>query len=162
MLQINNIADVVFCNGKVHTVNEKNDVFSSIAVKENKVLAVGTDEEIKEFVGSDTKIIDLKGKSLIPGINDGHNHIWEAGLMYDGVVVFGISSIDELIETVRKKAETLPEGRWLQGASFIESQFVENRAPNRDDLDKASVKNPIVIERIFGACTVNSLALELA
>ena len=44
MLQINNIADVVFCNGKVHTVNEKNDVFSSIAVKENKVLAVGTDE----------------------------------------------------------------------------------------------------------------------
>lgn len=155
-------ADYIFYGGKVHTVNSSDDVFEAIAVKDNKVFAVGSDEEIKALADEKTKMIDLKGKSLIPGINDGHNHIWEAGIMYDGVIVFGISSIEDLVQVVKAKAETLKPGEWLQGGSFIESQFVENRSPNRYDLDKASVKNPIVIERIFGACVANSMALELA
>lgn len=163
MILINNQnADYIFYGGKVHTVNCNDDIFDAVAVKDNKILAVGSDKEVRALADKNTKIVDLKGKSLIPGINDGHNHIWEAGIMYEGVVVFGISSIEELIKVVKEKAETLEPGRWLQGASFIESQFVENRSPNRYDLDEASQNHPIVIERIFGACVANSLALELA
>ena len=158
----NQRADFIFYGGKVHTVNCSDDIFSAIAVKKNKVLAVGSDEEIKALADENTQMVDLKGRSLIPGINDGHNHVWEAGIMYDGVVVFGISSIEDLIQVVKAKADTMEPGRWLQGGSFIESQFAENRSPNRNDLDKASVKHPIVIERIFGACVANSMALELA
>ena len=162
MLIEKQIADHIFYGGRVHTVNCNDDVFSAIAVKGNKVLAVGSDEEITALADKNTKMTDLKGKSLIPGINDGHNHIWEAGIMYDGVVVFGINHIDDLIKKVKERADSLEAGKWIQGASFIESQFVENRSPNRYDLDKASTKHPIVIERIFGACVANSMALELA
>ena len=163
MLKINTQeADTIFYGGKVHSVNAKDEIFEAIAIKDNRVLALGTDSEIKALAAANTKMIDLKGKSLIPGINDGHNHIWEAGIMYDGVVVFGIDSISKLIDVLKTKAESLEDGKWIQGGSYIESQFEENRTPTRYDLDKASTKHPIVIERIFGACVTNSLALELA
>lgn len=162
MLIDNKKADTIFCGGKVHSVNPNDDVFEAIAIAGNRVLALGSDEEIKALATKDTKLIDLKGKSLIPGINDGHNHIWEVGIMYDGVVLFGLDSMDALINAIKEKADTLKAGEWIQGGSYIESQFKENRTPTRHDLDKASPKNPVVIERIFGACVANSMALELA
>ena len=156
------IADVIFYNGNVHSVNKNNEIFQAIAINQNKIMALGDDDEILALTGDHTKKIDLNGKSLIPGINDGHNHIWEAGLMYDGIVVFGIQSINDLQEKIRKKAKTLEKGQWIQGGSYIESQFVENKAPDKYDLDLASPNNPVVIERIFGASAVNSLALKAA
>lgn len=154
--------DIIFYNGNVHSVNEKDEVFEAAAVKANRVMATGTNEEIKTLAGKETEMIDLCGRSLIPGINDGHNHIWEAGLMYDGMTVFGIDSIEKLQAKISERLAGYKKGQWLQGGSYIESQFKENRSPNRYDLDKASPDNPVVIERIFGACVVNSLALEAA
>ena len=154
--------DIIFYGGDVHSVNKDDEIFEAVAVVGNKVLATGTDEEIKALAGKDTRLINLKGRSLIPGINDGHNHIWEAGLMYAGMTVFGIDSIEGLKEKIRDRLATMEKGEWLQGGSYIESQFKENRTPTRYDLDEVSPDNPVVIERIFGACTVNSKALEAA
>lgn len=156
------IPDIIFYNGKIHTVNENDDICQAVAIAGNRIVAVGDNEDICAMADIHTKQVDLSGKSLIPGINDGHNHIWEAGLMYEGIVVFGITSIENLKAKIAERVASMEKGQWLQGGSYIESQFEENRALNRFDLDEASPNNPVVIERIFGASSVNSLALEAA
>ena len=154
--------DTVFYNATVHTVNARDEIYQAVAVCGGRIAAVGGNEDVLALAGPHTKKIDCHGNSLIPGIHDGHNHIWEAGLMYDGIVVFGITTIAGLQERIAERVSGMKKGQWLQGGSYIESQFVENRAPNRYDLDAASPENPVVIERIFGASSVNSLALAAA
>lgn len=178
--------DMILLNGSVYSADENDTLYEAIALSGDRVLALGTSEEIKALAGNTdednstskdnstdedsstdeaddaVKVIDLKGRTVIPGINDAHNHIWEAGLMYDGLVLFGIDSIELLKERIRERAEQLPPGDWIQGGSWIESQFAENRAPNRYDLDAAAPDNAVVLERIFGACTVSSRALKAA
>lgn len=154
--------DTIFYNAAVHTINEHDDICQAVAVCGNRIAAVGDNEDVLALAGGHTKKIDCHRNSLIPGIHDGHNHIWEAGLMYDGIVVFGITTIAGLQKKIADRVSGMKRGQWLQGGSYIESQFEENRAPNRYDLDAASPENPVVIERIFGASSVNSLALAAA
>ncbi len=162
LLRQNETPDIIFYNATVHTVNENDEIYQAVAVCRNRITAVGDNEEICALAGPHTQKIDCHAHSLIPGIHDGHNHIWEAGLMYDGIVVFGIDTIAGLQEKIARRVACMEPGQWLQGGSYIESQFAENRAPNRYDLDAASPENPVVIERIFGASSVNSLALAAA
>ena len=154
--------DYIFYNGSVHTVDEKDSIYEAAAVSGNKIAAVGNNDEILSMKTENTVLIDLKGRSLLPGINDAHNHAWETGLMLEGIVLFGIDSMKMLQDKIRERIKEVPEGTWIQGGSWIESQFEENRAPNRYDLDIASPDNAVVLERIFGACSINSKALELA
>lgn len=154
--------DYIFYNGNVHTVDAEDNIYEAAAVSGNKIAAVGSNDEIMAMKTDKTVLIDLKGRSLIPGINDAHNHAWETGLMLEGIVLFGIDSMKMLQEKIIERINEVPEGTWIQGGSWIESQFEENRAPNRYDLDAASPHNAVVLERIFGACSVNSKALELA
>ena len=162
LLKQKEIPDIILYNAVVHSINENDDIFQAVAVCGNRIIAVGNSEDVCALADSHTKRIDCRGKSLIPGIHDGHNHIWEAGLMYDGIVVFGITTVADLQRKIADRLSGMKKGQWLQGGSYIESQFEENRAPNRYDLDAASPENPVVIERIFGASSVNSLALAAA
>ncbi len=154
--------DYIFYNGSVYSSDANDTVYEAVAIAENKILAVGTSEEIMNLKSEDTNIIDLKSNSVIPGINDGHNHPWEAGLMLDGLILFGINSIKDLQNKIADKVKEVPKGSWIQGGSYIESQFIDNRKITRWDLDVVSPNNPVTLERIFGACVVNSKALELA
>jgi len=156
------IPDYIFYNGSVHSVNSNNDIYQAIAVKENKVMALGDNVDILALAEESTTRIDLDGNSLIPGIIDGHNHIWESGLMYDGIIIFGLTNFEELQKSIDKKTKEVGKGVWIQGGSYIESQFSEGVAPDRFVLDTVSPNNPVVLERIFGASAVNSLALEAA
>lgn len=152
----------IFYNGTVHTVDDENSLCEALAIQGNKVYAIGTNEEILSLKTENTVLTDMKGASLIPGINDAHNHAWETGLMLDGLVLFDIHSFDALAEAIAQRVSELKEGEWLQGGSWVESQFEENRAPDRWVLDRGAKEVPVVLERIFGACAVNSKALELA
>lgn len=152
----------IFYNGDVHSVDNNDTIYEAVAVSGEKIAAIGSSEEILALKNKDTILIDLKGRSLIPGINDAHNHAWETGLMLEGIVLFGIDKMEVLREKIKERIAEMPAGTWIQGGSWIESQFEENRAPNRWDLDSVSPNNAVVLERIFGACSVNSKALELA
>ena len=158
----NGKADSIFYNGKIYTQEENDSTVEAIAVQKDKIYAIGTNEEILSLIDKDTFVCNLHGKSIIPGINDAHNHAWETGIMLEGIVLFSLSSIDDLIQKIQEKTNELNTGDWIQGGSWVESQFIENRAPNRFDLDKGSKEHPIVLERIFGGCVVNTKALELA
>lgn len=156
------IADTILFNGEIHTVDKDNSIKEAVAIRGNKILDVGTYNDIIKYSNENTRLINLEGKSVIPGIIDSHNHIWETGLLMDGIITFSIGSIEELKEKIKERISTMKEGQWLHGGSWIETQFEENRMPNRYDLDKAAPDNPVVLERIFGTSVVNSLALHHA
>lgn len=109
-----------------------------------------------------TRLIDAKGNTVLPGFNDPHCHPWQAGMLYEGVLIFGIDNFDDLKKIIAEAVEKASPGEWIVGGSYIESQFVENRPPTKDVLDEVSPTTPVVLERIFGASAVNSKALELA
>ncbi len=154
--------NTILYNASVHTVDQADSVVEAVAIQGNRILATGSNQEVLDLAGQDTETIDLQGRTVIPGIIDSHNHAWEAGKLLEGVITFGIQSIQELKAAISEKAALVPEGQWLQGGGWIESQFREKRMPNRWDLDEAAPDVPVVLERIFSVCVANSKALELA
>lgn len=155
-------ADLILTNGKIATVNRHDDFAEALAIKGNRLAAVGPAGAVRAHAGRDTKVIDLGGRTVIPGIVDSHNHILAAGVLLEGVMLFDARNMDDLrAALVRRVAEKQP-GEWLEGGGWIESQFEENRLPTRWDLDPVSPDNPVILDRLFGMSVVNSKALELA
>jgi len=162
MRKLDLIPDTIIYNGYVHTIDKENPIAEAVAVKDGIILAVGNNSEIMALAGEDTVTVDAQGNTVMPGINDSHVHMWEAGMLMEGIVTFGIKSIEELKEAIREALKNKKPGEWLQGGGWIESQFTEKRMPTKDDIDSVSPDNPVVIERIFSTCVANSKALELA
>ena len=158
-------ADLVLVNGKVVTMDDGGTVVEAVAVKDGKVLAVGTTRQVKKLANSGTKIIDLEGRLTLPGFIDTHEHCIRRGLQMDWVNCKSppMQSIGDVVEALREKANTKEKGEWVIGSWFDESQWEDKRFPNRYDLDKASTDHPIYLGRAGGHNAVaSSLALELA
>ena len=155
-------ADVVFLDGSVMTVDSQDRVCQGAAVWENKILAVGTTKEMKALAGPETKIIDLKGRSLVPGFIDAHCHAGDYGPTKFNIVIRPgtIRSIGELKEEIRKRAATTPKGGWILGRGYDNTKFEEKRHPTRWDLDEAAPEHKVFILRTCGHLGVlNSPAL---
>ncbi|MCF8094399.1 MAG: amidohydrolase [Desulfobacteraceae bacterium] len=165
-------ADMALINGKVVTVDDEFSIARAIAVKQGKIAAVGTNEEIKALTGKNASIIDLKGKTVLPGINDAHIH----SVLYGGMkpplaldVSFpNVKSIKDIVEAVREKAKTVQNGEWIRGFGWDERYLDEcvkdpKRHPTKHDLDSAAPDNPVCLSD-FSVHTTwqNSRALELA
>ena len=157
-------ADLVLLNGKFITMDSDDSIVEAVACKDNKFLLVGSNEEVKAAIGEYTEVIDMEGKTVTPGFVDTHVHFSSGARNVRRVDLRYVRTIGALIEELRKKAETFPPGRWIQGYGYNESKLAEKRFPNRYDLDKASTEHPISVTRQGGhdGIRVNSLALELA
>ena len=158
-------ADLIIVNGKVVTMDENGTVAEAVAVKDGNIVAVGTTKQVKELANSGTNVIDLKGRLMLPGFIDTHEHCIRRGLQLDWVNCKSppMRSLGDVIEALRMKAETKQKEEWVIGSWFDESQWKDKRFPNRYDLDKASNEHPIYLGRAGGHNSVaNSLALELA
>ncbi|ACB85505.1 amidohydrolase [Natranaerobius thermophilus] len=153
---------LILINGKIATVDSNNSIAEAIGIFGNLISHVGTTQELLKTTGPNTKVIDLQGKTVIPGIVDSHNHVYQAGILMEGVMAFGLESIKELQEAVKAKVSETPKGKWIRGGGWIESQFAENRMPNRWDLDEVAPDHPVVLSRLFAMDLCNSKALELA
>jgi len=156
-------ADLVLINGKIITVDPQDTIAEAVAVKYDKILAVGRNEKIKPLVGPETKVIDLEGKMVCPGFIDSHLHPPGAGisLLYE-VNCRDCKSIEELLEKIRERVEKAPKGTWIRASRFNEFKVTEKRRINRWDLDKVSPDNPVSVGYEGHGSTVNSKALELA
>jgi predicted amidohydrolase YtcJ len=158
-------ADLVLYNGKVVKVDLDGSEAEAVAVREGKIIKVGDNSEILELAREDTSRLDLDGKILLPGFIDTHEHCIRKGLQLDWVqcTTPPMNSLKDVITALKAKAETKPEGEWVIGAWFDETQWEDKRFPTRHDLDKASEKHPIYLGRAGGHNAVaNSLALRLA
>lgn len=158
-------ADYIFKNGEVITIDSQNRIAEAVAVKGNKIIAVGMTEEMEDFRSVNTTTIDLEGKTLMPGINDAHIHLTIYGTNLLGVSCIEphIQSLEDLFIDLRKKVQETPKGQWVRAWGFKESNLKENRFPTREELDEISKDHPIVIIRTCNHTSyVNSKALEIA
>lgn len=154
-----------YINGNIITVNESNDRVRSFAVQGNKIIKTGTDEEVLSYVGADCEIIDLQGKTILPGFNDSHLHLLNYAYSLTKIDCNELCSIEEIIDTSKSFAakNNIPPGEWIQGRGWNEVYLKENRSLSRDDLDKISTEHPIIFTRVCEhIVTVNSKALEIA
>ena len=156
-------ADLAIVNANVRTMNPKFPVAWAIAVEKGKITKVGTTHEITQLVGKHTKVIDLHGKTVVPGLIDTHIHVTDFGRCLLWLDLTEADSIVDMQRLIREKAKGTPTGKWIVGRGWNETRFKEKRLPNRADLDAASPDNPVILYREAAmTCAVNSKAIALA
>ncbi|WP_445683083.1 amidohydrolase [Solibacillus sp. FSL H8-0538] len=158
-------AEIVFVNGEVITVDQKNTVTEAVAVKDNRIVFVGLNHEVSSFIGGKTNVIDLQGKTLLPGFIDSHIHLTFYGLNQLAINCKAehIDSIEILLDVLKKKSLETPKGEWIRAVGFNETVVKEMRYPTIAELDAISVEHPIMISRTCNHISVlNSKGLELA
>lgn len=161
-------ADVIFVHANIYTGIPANAQFSSIdreealAVKGDRILAVGKTVDLQKLKGPQTQIIDLGGHFVMAGFNDAHLHLADAGATKLSVDLTGVKSLDELRDRVAKKVEEAKAGEWIVGAGWDETLWPVKVTPTRWDLDEVSNGHPVFLERIDGHIAVaNTRALQL-
>lgn len=157
------VADTILYNGKVVTMDEADTIAQAIAVKDGLILRTGTSDAIRALAGANTKLIDLRGKTLTPGIIDTHNHLSVLGLTGPLYIDINPPAVRTLAELQAKIAEAIAKkqkGEWVIAQGFIS---FEGRNPEKRDIDPVSPNNPVMLINQGGHIgTVNSYALRLA
>src|SRR5690625_4515768 len=153
-------ADLILKNGKVYSMNDNDDVYESVAVKDGRIETMGTWDELKNTMNEHTKVIDLDGKTVVPGFIDAHQHIVSFGFNLMNVNC-RVNSIKEVVQAIEERAKSLQPDEWVIGCGFDEANYVEGRIPTKEDF--AHIKNPVYITRFcLHNAVVNDRALELA
>jgi predicted amidohydrolase YtcJ len=154
-------ADLIVYNAKIYTVNDKFDIAQAIAVKEGKIMAVGSDEEIrKEFSAAEE--VDAQGKAVFPGFIDAHAHFYGLGESLQTADLSGTSSWEEVCQKLSDFAKTHPDG-WLIGRGWDQNDWKNKDFPGKAELDRLFPNRPVLLTRIDGhAAIVNQQALTTA
>ena len=162
-------ADILFVHANVYTGVPANSPFASIereeaiAVRDDRILAVGKTLDLQKYKGPQTQVIDLDGRFVMPGFNDAHVHLADAGMKKLSVDLTGVKSLDELRERVAKKVEQSSAGEWIVGGGWDETLWPVKVPPTRWDLDEVSGDHPVLLTRIDEHIGVaNTRALQLA
>jgi len=156
-------ADLVLLNGNFITMNPAQPHAQAVAIKDTKITEVGTNRKIKPWMGNKTKIIDLRGKTVVPGLIDTHVHMANFGKSLTRIDLRGAKSIKEIQKKVKERAGETPRGRWILGRGWDQDRLREKRYPTRWDLDETSPHHPVVLNRVCGhVSVVNTKALRLA
>ncbi|MGH9814364.1 MAG: amidohydrolase, partial [Candidatus Acidiferrales bacterium] len=156
-------ADIVLLNARIYTVDPHLKLAQALAIREGRIIAVGTSEEMKHWTGPETKVLDLEGKLVLPGFNDAHTHLGHAGAELVSVNLKGTRSIADFQQRIRARLADYQPGEWVTGSGWDQSLWAENRYPTRADLDPVSSEHPMMFTRVDGhSAIVNSRALALA
>lgn len=156
-------ADLVLANGQVVTMNPCRLKAEAVAIKNGEIIGVGEWNDVVEYVGEKTKIIDLKGKTVVPGLIDTHIHVADFGKTLNWIKLSDVKSIEEVKEKIREHSRNTPKGKWIIGYDWNENNFKEKRCPTAKELDEATKDNPVVLYRQQSrVCAVNTKALKLA
>jgi hypothetical protein len=161
------IADLALTGGKIVTVDPDESIAEAVAVKHGRIIVVGSNSEAERLIGGDTRVIDLGGRTVIPGLIDSHCHMMSVGvqrtLNVDLSEEAGVHSIADLVERLKARSKETPKGEWVTGYQEDDSKLAEKRHPTRWELDEASTEHPIMISTVGGHFSMaNSLAFETA
>ena len=149
-------ADLILVDGEVITLSNQ-DVVEALAVRDERIIAVGSNADIREYQGPQTYVIELAGRTVIPGLTDNHFHGIGGG---GGVDLAGARSLQEVLSAISARAEETPPGDMIvTNSDWHEGQLDEQRLPYRDDLDQATQEHPVVVIRGGHEYVLNSAAL---
>ena len=157
-------ADLILSGGTIITVASDRPRAEAIAVKNGRILAVGSTHELNDLRGAKTQVIDLKGKTVLPGFNDAHNHMASFGMQLQMVPLRSAkaATVDDIVAAMHQRAGTQEAGTWVKGAGYDDNKLPGGRHPTRWDLDRASTDHLLFARHTSGhMCVVNSRVLEL-
>ena len=157
-------ADVVLTNGKIITVDDRFSITQAVAVRGDRIVAVGTNQDIARLAGPNTRRIDLGGKSVVPGMIDNHAHIMEEGRIWlEELRLDGITTRKAALDMIRAKAATLKPGQWVYTlGGFSPDQFTDNKKDfTREELDAVAPNNPVQLQFTRCCTYVNSKTIEV-
>jgi predicted amidohydrolase YtcJ len=155
--------DLVVVNGNIYTVNEKQPHAEAFAVKDQRIAFVGSTADVEKLWGPNTRVIDLGGKTLVPGLTDSHCHIFGIGEREMRLNFEGANSLQDFLAKVKERVSHTEKGKWITGRGWIETFWKPAEFPSRQDLDNVAPDNPVFLTRADGhASVVNSAALKIA
>ncbi len=153
--------DLVLANGNIYTVHDKQPKAEAIAVKGNRIVFVGSNEDAKKFHAA--KVIDLRRHTLVPGLTDSHCHIFGIGEREMRLNLEGTNTLGDFLNKVKARVAQTSIGKWITGRGWIETFWKPSKFPTRQDLDKIAPDNPVFFTRADGHASVaNSAALRIA
>jgi predicted amidohydrolase YtcJ len=156
-------ADVIFTNANVYTANDRQPNAEAVAVKGDRIVFVGSNAEVKKFQGAKTRVVDLHGATVLPGMTDAHHHLEGVGFREITLNLEGITNLQDFLAKVRARVDQAKPGEWVTGRGWIETFWTPPVFPTRWDLDKVAPNNPVILERADGHGSVaNSAALKIA
>lgn len=156
-------ADLVLRGGKVVTVDEDFSIREAVAARGDKIVFVGSNEDVERYILPSTTVIDLKGKLVLPGLIDAHAHLHSLGEELTSLNVTGSTSYQEIIDIVAIKVRATKPGEWIVGGRWDQNDWKDKAFPVHDPLSEVSPDNPVYLTRIDGnAAFANQKALELA
>jgi len=154
---------MVLIDANVITMKKQKPIAQAVAIKNGEIIEVGTNDRIKRLVGRNTKIIDLHGKTVVPGLIDAHAHMIELVNPFPWLDLRGVSSINEIQRKLKAKVQETEKAKWILGRGWDQDHLKEKRYPTRSDVDKVSPHNPVLLNRVCGHIGVaNSIALRIA
>lgn len=154
-------ADIIYFNGQFKGVGTFNKIVTAVAIKNKKFLKFGLDDEILKLKDGNTKLIDLKKKIVIPGLNDSHIHLIRGGLNFNMELRWdGIQSLSDALFMLKEQAERTPPPQWVRVVGgWTEFQFKERRMPTLDDINAVSKNTPVFILHLYDRALLNKAAL---
>lgn len=155
-------ATLVFINGNIYTANAKRPHAEAIAVKDDRIVFVGSNADAKKFQGANTRTVDLHGATVLPGMTDAHYHFIGVGQREMNLNLEGITNLEDFLAKVKVRVDQAKPGEWVTGRGWIETFWKPPVFPTRWDLDKISPNNPVYLQRADGhGAVANSAALKL-
>lgn len=156
--------DFVFVNARVYTVDNQFTVAQAFAVEDGMFAAVGSEEDVRNLIGNSTRVIDLGGRTVLPGLIDAHGHMAGLGQLQLGVIdLAGTTTYDEVIERVVERANESEPGAWIIGRGWDHESWPIKELPSQEQLSAAVPDHPVLLYRVDGhAALANARALELS
>jgi predicted amidohydrolase YtcJ len=156
-------ADMILSNGKIITVDDRFSIAQAVAIKGDRIVAVGTNADINALGGPNTRRIDLRGRSVIPGLIDNHMHLLRAGATWQWEVRWdGVGSRKEALDMLRARAKSARGGEWVYTlGGWTIDQFADDKRPfTRQELDEVAPNNPVLLQASYFESYLNSRALQ--
>ncbi|HKS30692.1 MAG TPA: amidohydrolase [Pyrinomonadaceae bacterium] len=156
-------ADLVLKNGNIYTVNDREPRAEAVAIRGDRIVFTGSNADVKRYEGKGTRVIDLAGKTVVPGMTDAHYHLLGVGQREVTLNLEGTTSIEDFLARVRERVQKAKPGAWVTGRGWIETFWKPQRFPTRQELDTIAPNNPVYLVRADGhAAVANSAALKLS
>lgn len=156
-------ADLILTNGRITMLDRANPEVEALAIAGGRILAVGPAAEIMPLAGPATRVVDLKGRRAVPGLNDSHTHLIRGGLYYNMELRWeGVPSLADALRMLKTQAERTPAPQWVRVVGgWSEFQFAERRMPTLDEINAAAPDTPVFILHLYGRALLNKAALDV-
>lgn len=156
-------ATLVLKNANIYTVDDAKPHAEAVAVRGDSIVFVGSNAEVAKYTGANTRVIDIHGATVLPGLTDAHYHFMGVGARELNFNLEGTTSLEDFLNRVKARVAEHQPGEWIVGRGWIETFWNPQQFPTRWDLDKVSPNNPVMLNRADGhGAVANSAALKLA